>query len=92
MGTQRKKRLSPGLEDGLLNNLMHIYVYMYDYERNREQGAPYYSPVSSFFGRQEPAPKRNLGGVKCLCGALDELVIAGALCLDLVVELFDALP
>ena len=31
---KKKKRLSPGLEDGLLNNLMHIYVYMYDYVRN----------------------------------------------------------
>ena len=34
MGTQRKKRLSPGLEDGLLNNLIHIYVYMHDFVRN----------------------------------------------------------
>ena len=47
-GDAKKKRLSPGLEDGPLNNLMHIYVYMYDYVRNCGQGAPNYSPASSF--------------------------------------------
>ena len=33
-GVQRKKGRLPAWKDGLLGNLMHIYVYMYDYVRN----------------------------------------------------------
>lgn len=92
-GAQRK-RPSSGLEGrppGQSN--AYICVYAYHMCGTENKCSLLLSCLILFGGHtQEPSPKGNLGGVKRLCGALDELVIAGALCLDLVVKLFDALP
>ena len=58
----QKNRL-PVWNDDLLSNLVHICAYMYDYARNREQGAPYYFPVSSFLAGKNLRQKGTLGAL-----------------------------